>query len=134
MGPEEDPLTALLLDADEVDRTQLAQALGGLVGIDNKTGRVVLKPGFNSLDTRKKVLAFLMGTKVANLLGKSVAEVVSPIDLSRGTGMPRGTVNPKLSQLHDERLISKTKTGAYYLESHQVPKAAEELRGANERG
>lgn len=134
MGSEDDPLQALLLDADEVDRTQLAEALGGLLGIDNKTGRVVLKPGFNTLDTRKKVLAFLMGAKVANLLGKSEAEIVSPTELSRGTGMPKGTVNPKLSQLHDQRLISKTKNGAYYLDSHQVPKAAEELRGASERG
>lgn len=123
----DDPLSELLLDADEVDRSQLAQGLRDLLGIDNKTGRVVLKPMFNDLDTRRKVLAYLMGAKVAALLGKADDEIVTPTDLSKRTGMPRGTVNPKLAQLHEDRIVSKTKSGAYYLEPHQISSALEAL-------
>lgn len=124
----EDPLQELLLDADEVDRTELAQGLRGILGIDNKTGRVVLKPGFNDLDSRKKVLAYLMGAKVGVLLGKAESEVLTPTDISNQTGMPKGTVNPKLTQLYDERLVSKTKSGSYYVAPHQIQPALREVR------
>lgn len=123
-----DPLADLLLDADEVDRATLSKAVVGLLGIDSSTGRVVLKPGFASLDTRKKVLAYLLGAKVAVLLAKAESEAVSPIDLARQTGLPKGTVNPKLSHLFDERLVSKTAAGAYYIAPHQIHTAVEELR------
>lgn len=125
----EDPLNELLLDADEVDRTVLAQALRVVLGIDNSSGRIVLKPGFNDLDTRKKILAYLMGAKVAKLLSKAESEAVSPTALSKETGMPKGTVNPTLSRLHEQRKVSKTKTGAYYVAPHQVHAAVEEIRG-----
>jgi hypothetical protein len=124
----EDPLEGLLLDADEVDRTQLAEALAGTLGVDSSTGRLVLKPGFNELDAARKILAYLLGGKAAVLLGKLESEAVSPALLSKETGMPRGTVNPKLSQLHEQRLVSKTKAGSYYVAPHQLVEALTRLR------
>ncbi|MGH2828620.1 MAG: hypothetical protein ACRDKF_16795 [Actinomycetota bacterium] len=129
---DNDPLAELLLDADEVDRAQLAQALRGILGIDNASGRVVLKPAFNDLDASRKTLAYLMGAKVAALLNKSDTEAVTPTQLSKSTGMPKGTVNPKLTRLHEERLVSKTKSGAYYLEPHQVLRAVDAIRSGSE--
>jgi hypothetical protein len=130
-----DPLIDLLLDADEVDRATLSRALLGLLGIDSNTGRVVLKPGFAGLGARKKVLAYLLGAKVAVLLAKAESEAVSPIDVSRQTGLPRGTVNPKLSELYEQRLVSKTDVGAYYIAPHQIHVAVEELQeGQHETG
>jgi hypothetical protein len=123
-----DPLQELLLDADEVDRAQLAQALKGILGVDKKTGRVVLKPGFNELDTKHRVLAFLLGAKVAHLLGVAETETVLPKDLEKQTGMPHGTVAPKLSQLLDDKLIAKTPQGGYHVAAHQVGRAADDLR------
>jgi prolyl-tRNA editing enzyme YbaK/EbsC (Cys-tRNA(Pro) deacylase) len=123
-----DPLQELLLDADEVDRAQLAQALLGILGVDKKTGRVVLKPGFNDLDARRRVLAFLLGAKVAQLLGLAETEAVAPKDLEKQTGMPHGTVAPKLGQLLDEKFIAKTPQGGYHVAPHQVTRAAAEIR------
>lgn len=128
MAEPKDPLKGLLLDADEVDRAQLAQGLSGILGIDDKSGRVVLKPGFNELDTRRKALAFLLGAKAAVLLTKSSSEAVSPQSLSQQTGMPKGTVNPKLAKLFEDRMVSKTANGAYYLAPHQVGRALAEMR------
>jgi DNA-binding transcriptional ArsR family regulator len=126
------PLEELLLDADEVDQAQLAQGLKGVLGVDRKTGRVVLKPGFNALDTRRRCLAFLLGAKVARLLQLVETEAVAPKDLQKATGMPQGTVRPKLSQLYDERIVSKTSSGSYYVDSHQVSAALEVLKGKDE--
>jgi hypothetical protein len=126
---ETDPLKTLLLDAKEVDRTTLAQALSGILGVDTATGRVVLKPGFNSLDTRRKVLAFLLGVKAAFLLGKGESEAMANKDIIANTGMPTGTVNPKLKELRDRRLVSQTKEGMHYVASHQVMAAVDHLQG-----
>lgn len=128
-----DPLESLLLDAAEVDRTTLAQALGGILGVDTETGRVVLKPGFNELDTRRKVLAFLLGMKAASLLGKTENEAVTNKDVIQQTGMPSGTVNPKLKELRDRRLVSQSTTGLHYVAPHQVTAAIEHLLGGDER-
>ena len=125
-----DPLEDLLLDANEVDRTQLAQALEGILGVDKETGRVVLKPGFNALDTKRRVLAFLLGAKVAQLLELLPSESVGPKELEKQTGMPHGTVAPKLSQLLDDKLITKTSTGGYHVAPHQVGAAAAHIREA----
>src|SRR5437868_2364903 len=95
----EDPLSKLLLDSEEVDRASLARALHEYVGVDNKDGKVVLKPSFNKLTVRKKLLAYLLGKKVAKLLGKVENELTAPKEVTLQTGMPKGTVNPKLREL-----------------------------------
>jgi hypothetical protein len=129
----DDPLAKLLLDSEEVDRASLARALHDFVGIDSRTGKVVLKPGFNKLTSRKKVLAYLLGKKVAKLLGKIDNELTSPKDIPLGTGIPKGTVNPKLRELSDARLVSQTKEGEYFIESHQILKCVAELENKEEQ-
>ena len=130
----DDPLEELLLDADEVDRAVLAKALQGVLGIDKGSGRIVLKPGFGGLDTRRKALAYLLGAKVAVLLDLRTTEAVAPKELQAETGMPPGTTNPKLGQLREQRLASKTETGTYYVAPPQIPSAIEELRKGRRDG
>lgn len=123
---DQDPLMNLLLDAAEVDRARLSSVLSNILGIDIKTGKVVLKPGFGTLTARNKVLAYLLGMKAAVLLGKAETEAVAPKDISRDTGMPTGTVNPKLKELLEERLISRTESSEYYVAPPQlIPTMAE---------
>jgi len=123
----DDPLSNLLLDSEEIDRASLARALQDYVGVDSKSGKVVLKPGFNKLSARKKVLAYLLGKKVAKILGKIENELTAPKDIPIETGIPRGTVNPKLRELSDARLVSQTKDGDYFIESHQILNCVNEL-------
>jgi hypothetical protein len=128
----DDPLNKLLLDAEEIDRASLARALHDYVGVDNKDGKVVLKPSFNKLTVRKKILAYLLGKKVAKLLGKVENELTLPKDVIVQTGMPKGTVNPKLRELSQARLVSQTKDGEYYIESYQILKCVAELETKEE--
>lgn len=115
-----DPLTNLLLDAEQIDRESLARALKDYVGVDSKSGKVVLKSGFNKLSSRKKMIAYLLGKKVSKLLGKIDNELAAPKDIPNETGIPKGTVHPKLRELSETRLVSQTKDGEYYIESHQI--------------
>jgi len=128
---DKDPLSGLLLDAGEIDRTRLATALQGLLGIDKATGTIVLKPEFNRLPARSKVLAFLLGRKVAKLLGKVESEAVPPKSIAAETALPSGTVKPAVRTLLEARLISQTDEGEYYVGSHQVTGAIERLREGN---
>jgi hypothetical protein len=122
-----DPLENLLLDAEEVDRTLLARALQGVLGIDKVTGKIIFQPGFNKLTARQKVIGYLLGKKVSKLLGKVEAEITLPKDIMEETGIPKGTINPNLRELFDERLISQTKEGEYYINSHQIHSCVSEL-------
>jgi len=126
----EDPLSTLLLDVSEVNRTRLASTLRDILGIDTESGQVVLKPGFSELTTRLKVLAYLLGRKAAALLGKADIEAAAPRDISQETGMPSGTVNPKLRELRDSHLVSQTESGQYYVAPHQFLQAIDELEKA----
>lgn len=127
-----DPLEQLLLDEAEVDRTRLAQALSGILGVDSGTGRLVLKPGFNSLTARLKVLAFLLGAKAAHLLGRTDTEAMTVKEVVDQSGMPRGTASVKLGELVADRVVSQTgPRGAYYVASPQVLAALSELQKRN---
>jgi hypothetical protein len=123
----EDPLSKLLLDVQEVDRASLARALQDYIGIDKKSGKIVLKVNFNKLNARQKVIAYLLGKKVAKLLNKTETELITPMDIIDETSIPKGTVNPKLRELVDARLISQAKDGEYYVEHHQIPGCITEL-------
>jgi DNA-binding transcriptional ArsR family regulator len=108
----EDPLERLLVDAVAIDRERIAAALEGRVGIDRTTSSVVVRPAFSGLSSAQKVLAYLLGRKVAALL-EVAGEEATPGEISEQTGMPPGTVRPTLSQLKTERLV--TARGGRYL-------------------
>ena len=132
MAAVKDPLNDLLLDVQEVDRARLAAALKGILGIDAESGRIVMKPGFGSLNTRQKIVAYLLGRKAAGLLGKSEAEVAPFKTIQADTGMPPGTVGPKVRELHDSRIISQTNKKEYYIDQNQVLAAIEEIGRGDE--
>ena len=130
---EADPLRSLLLDAGELDRARIATALRPYVGIDEKSGGVFPLPEYGELKAREKILAVLLATKVAHLLGVADTEAVSNRDLAPGTGLPPGTAAPTLKELREGRLVSQTRSGEYYLSAHQVTRAVEALGGVNNR-
>jgi hypothetical protein len=107
---DKNPLLDLLIDSDQVDRERLAKSLKDYIGIDSKSGKIVFKPKFQSLSSRQQVLAYLMGNKVALLLGKAEKEEVAAKDIVNNSGIPKGTVYPKLKELKEERLISQVES------------------------
>ena len=117
-----DPLASLLIDAAEVDRAAIANTLRDLVAIDSTTGSVVFRPGAR-LNSRQKILAYLLGRKVSHLLGKIEIEAVHPKTIISDTGLASGTVHPKLKELREDRIVSQESDGAYWIAPFQLHNA-----------
>jgi hypothetical protein len=123
----DDPLSELLLDSVQVDRTRLAKALKDLLGIDMNTGAIVPKPGFGKLGAREKLVAFLLGVKASSLLRTGDPESVPAKNIPQQLGLPEGTVRPRLRELLEQRVISQSETGEYYIASHQIYGAIQQI-------
>ncbi len=123
----DDPLAMLLLDAAEVDRALLAEALSDRVGIDSKSGRIVPLPGYAALNARQKVLVILLAAKAASLLGVRDTEVMPAQDVIATSGLPRGTVAPKLKELRDGGLVGQDTDRAYYVPNGLLQRAIQQL-------
>src|SRR4051794_30896803 len=111
---DKDPLAGLLLDSTSIDRSRIATALQGKVGIDRATGRVVLQPGFHGMNVRQKALAYFLGRKVAVLLGVEQTEGATSAELAADTGLPEGSARPTTSGLAREHRLTKV-GGLYHL-------------------
>jgi hypothetical protein len=125
-----DPLAELLVDSKTVDKTRIATALKGKVAVDAETGRVVLQAGFRSLDLRQKALAFLLGRKVAVLLGTSEVERATSSEVASGTGVPPGSARPTMSSLVQEHRVTRVES-SYELSAAQVDYAIDALSSAS---
>jgi len=124
-----DPLEELVLDTTEVNRALLAETLKPYIGIDEKTGKIIKRPDFEKLNTRHKVLTFLLGIKASYLLNKRNDEAISPKEIEEQTGMPKGTINPKLSELKKDRVIAQKENGTYFVPSTNLLTATDEISG-----
>jgi hypothetical protein len=123
---ENDPLVELLVDAGTIDKARIAAALKGVVAIDRGSGRVAIQPAFHSLSLQQKVLAYLLGRKVAVLVGVAEVESASAAEVAADTGMRPGSARPTLSALARDHRISK-EGSAYTISSAQINAAIAQI-------
>jgi len=123
-----DPLERLILDATEADRATIAEVLGDRIGIDRSSGRVVLLPGYSPLSARSKVLLVLLASKAAHLLGLREGELVRTQEVVLVSGLPAGTVAPKLKELREDHLVAQGADRAYYVPNALLQRVTEQLR------
>jgi hypothetical protein len=126
MAEKPDPLDELLVDAAALDRARIAAALKGRVAVDRSTGLVVPQAGFDQLNASQKTLCFLLGKKVASLLGVATDETATPSEVVERTGLPAGTVRPTLTGLFDRHRLAK-KGRTYFLSGTQVSHATDAI-------
>lgn len=107
-----DPLESLYVDEQAIAREGLAEVLSPYVGI-TKTGGLVLTEAAASLNASDRVLVVLLALWAAHLLGVRPKTGATPTELTALSGLPSGTVRPKLSALSKKRLIAKE--GADYV-------------------
>lgn len=128
MAPQ-DPLTALLVDEDSIARDELASGLAPYVQLTEQGGLWPLPP-FESLASANKVLCLLLAIKAMAMLGLRESERAAPGELVEMSGIPAGTVRPKLSKLAEKRLVVKGDR-EYWISSHGARKALEALGDAD---
>ena len=123
-----DPLERLVLDATEADRATIADVLSDRVGIDRSSGRIVLLPGYSPLNARSKVLLVLLAAKAAHLLGLRESELLRTQEVVMVSGLPPGTVAPKLKELREDRVVAQGADRAYYVPNALLQRVADQLR------
>lgn len=125
-----DPLSTLLVDEDDVARDELAAGLTPFIQI-TKQGGLLPRPAFEKLSTADKVLTLVLSIKAMKMLGLRESERVGPAELIELSGMPAGTVRPKLSALAKGRLIVND-DHEYWITTLGARKALEVLVGSDE--
>jgi hypothetical protein len=123
-----DPLETLLVDEETIAREELAELLAPYVGI-TKAGGLVLTDNVTSLKAADRLIAVLLGAWAANLLGLRPRAGATPGELVALSGLPAGTVRPKLSELTKRCLVAK-QGSEYVVPLASVRLAAAVLEGA----
>jgi hypothetical protein len=112
MTERPDPLQALVVDSQKINREMLAEILKDKVMLDLETGsvHVVRKPGA-TIGARQAILLALLGRKALSLLKADAVDAISPKDLTEITGVKGNTVRPLLIRLSEEGLIIRRAEG-----------------------
>lgn len=80
------------------------------------------------MNARPKVLAVLLAAKAAHLLGVRDSELMPTQEVVATSGLPRGTVAPKLKELRESLLVAQSADRAYYVPNALLQRVVQELQ------
>jgi hypothetical protein len=115
-------LDSLIIDDNDLARDELAVGLQPFVRL-TRAGRLILEPDFNRLPSERQVLCVLLALQAAHMLGLRETAAAVPAEVIELSGMPPGTVRPKLSALLKARHVVKDGS-AYCVPVHSIRRAA----------
>lgn len=121
-------LETLIVDESAVARDQLASALAPYLRF-TRAGELLLEPRFDDLAAELRVLCVLLALQALRLLDLRETDQATPAEIVSISGMPPGTVRPKLAGLLKKRLVAKD--GARYSLPVHAARRAIELLTAN---
>jgi hypothetical protein len=124
----EDPLAALVVDETLLAREELAAVLGPFVRF-TASGGLLLEKAFDHLTTLQRVGCVLLAMRAAELLGLRDRPGARPREIVAVSGMPPGTVRPKLGALVRERIAVK-EADEYMIPGHGIRRAVDLIKGA----
>ena len=110
-----DPLDQLFIDSEQVEQAQreeLAKLILPYAAINRQTGEVYLKPTSDELTAKQKITLYLLCRLALSARpDTSLPKYVSPKEIERAISIPGGTIRPKLSQLVEEKIVSRSGEG-----------------------
>ena len=127
-------LSQLVVTEDELVG-QAVEKAKGLIAIEEKSGRVILRFPKTSLPARSLILLFLIGEFFAHRMGKAEFSSLSPGKLSQATGINSDTVAARLSELIDSGSVLKAARdavipygkGEYYVNPFMMNEILDEI-------
>ncbi|MBA7530202.1 hypothetical protein ES705_22405 [subsurface metagenome] len=118
-----DELESLLVSGKEVDKKLVAAILEPYLRIDKETCDIRPLSSWSDLKANIKILLYLIARKAMVALGLPLAtEGASATEIMQKTGMKKGTVNPALRDLFNDRVIEQFKDKKYYVPNHAIEK------------
>lgn len=122
-----DPLQTLVLDDREFARDELASVLRPYVRF-TPNGQLILEERFGDLNSLEKLCCVLLAYRAMHMVGLRDGAGVLAVEVEAETGLPGGTIRPKLSQLRKVRIAAQN--GKHWLiPTYSVRRAAAMIRG-----
>ncbi|MCL5428742.1 MAG: hypothetical protein M1347_02910 [Chloroflexi bacterium] len=112
----QDPLDAFFDTPEKLEgemRERLAQMIVPFAAADPVSGDIHPKRGWNALDTKKKVLVILLAKLALSAKDAQFSASISSKEIEQITGLPGGTVRPKLSELVKDRIAFRDHSSNY---------------------
>jgi len=131
-----DELESLLVSGKEVDKKLVAEILEPYLRIDKETCDIRPLSSWSDLKTNIKILLYLIARKAMVALGLPLSEErASATEIMQKTGMKKGTVNPALRNLFEDRVIEQFEDKKYYISNHALEKVKAMIsKGQADRG
>jgi hypothetical protein len=122
---ELDPLDELVVKYEEVEgenRKLLAKILIPHVQIDPDKGTIYFVKQPSNLKTKEQVLLVLLAKLALAQKNPDITPNTTSKEVEEISGLPGGTVRPKIAELIKEKVIAKSSVG-YYIEAKNLYKA-----------
>ncbi len=118
-----DELEKLLVSGKETDKKMVAEILEPFLRIDKETCDIRPLSSWSDLKANIKILLYLIARKAMVALGLPLPEErASATEVMQKTGMKRGTVNPALRDLFEDRVIEQSEDKKYYVPNYAIEK------------
>jgi hypothetical protein len=128
----ENELKDLLVSGKELDQKLVANILSPYIRIDKDNNTIRPFGTWNELKADVKVLIYLLAKKAMVALGLNIDdESASATEIMNATGLKKGTVNPSLRKLFDNRIIEQTKERRYLIPNHSIETIKNMITGDN---
>ncbi len=126
----DDPLEMIFVKPEQVEgekRAQLAKMIFPFAYIDAENGRIHFKATADELNAKQKVLVYLLcRLALSTRTDSKFPASVSPKEVEIDTGIPGGTIRPKLSQLVEEHKLIRRGDG-YMVSTEHFDRIFKEL-------
>jgi len=127
-----DELESLLVSGKEIDKKLVAEMLEPYIRIDRETCDIRPLSSWSDLKANIKVLLYLIARKAMVALGLPLPEErASATEIMQKTGMKKGTVNPALRYLFEDRVLEQSEDRKYYVPNHAIEKVKTMINEAN---
>jgi len=114
-------LDALFVSGDEVDEGVVADILSPFLRVDRDSCSIVPNERWLKANNNLKIMLFLVARKAMKLRGLAIDnEGALPSEIENDTGIKGGSVRPRLKSLLDEKVISRTKDGRYFVPNYSL--------------
>ncbi|MGD9116733.1 MAG: helix-turn-helix domain-containing protein [Dehalococcoidia bacterium] len=116
-----DSLESLLVNGQEMDQKLVVEILSPYLRIDKATCDIRPLSTWGSIKASVRILLYLIARKAMVALGLDLSEEgASATEIMQKTGLKKGTVNPALRVLYNERVLEQTKERRYYVPNHAL--------------